>query len=179
MPVYEHSPTGQAQAAGTHRPAFALVVSLMLMSLILLIALGLTGLASIEIRRSASGYLDTQARANARLALMLAIGQLQRTLGPDQRVSASAEISGKTIAEPHWTGVWRTTMPDGKPMLTRDDLAGGLSDARWTGKVSARISSSNGWSTDRAIRFQEPPVPRYFFRERKVRRQSIENRHET
>ena len=120
----------------THRPAFVLVISLLLMALILLVALGLTGLASIEIRRSAHTVQDAQARANARLALMLAIGQLQRTLGPDQRVSATAEISGKTIAQPHWTGVWRTTMPDGKPILTRDDLAGGLSDARATGKVS-------------------------------------------
>jgi hypothetical protein len=119
-----------------HRPAFALVVSVMLMSLILIIALGLTGLASIELRRGSQASHDTRARANARMALMLAIGQLQRTLGPDQRVSASAGISGKVTAEPHWTGAWRSTMPDGKPILTRDDLAGGLSDARWTGKTT-------------------------------------------
>jgi hypothetical protein len=119
-----------------HRPAFALVVSVMLMSLILIIALGLTGLASIELRRGSQASHDTRARANARMALMLAIGQLQRTLGPDQRVSASADISGKVTAEPHWTGAWRSTMPDGKPILTRDDLAGGLSDARWTGKAT-------------------------------------------
>lgn len=120
-----------------HRPAFALVISLMLMTLIVLIAIGLSGLATIEIRRSSFAVNEAQARANARLALMLAIGQLQRTLGPDQRVSASAEISGKTTAEPQWTGVWRTTMPDGKLILTRDDLAGGLSDARSTGKVTS------------------------------------------
>jgi type II secretory pathway pseudopilin PulG len=116
---------------------FALVTSLMLVSLILLIALGLASLASIELRRTTLDSDAAQARVNARLALMMAIGQLQRTLGPDQRVSASADILGNHPAEPHWTGVWRTTQPDGSPLFSRDDLQGGLRDTRFNGNFNA------------------------------------------
>ena len=62
------------------------------MTLILIMAIGLAGLATIELRRSARANQSALAMANARLALMQAIGQLQKTLGPDQRVSANAEI---------------------------------------------------------------------------------------
>lgn len=125
---------------GDSRHGFALVACMMLVSLVLIIALGLVGLASIELRRAAVDSDTEQARANARLALMMAVGQLQWTLGPDQRVSASAEIIGENPAEPHWTGVWRTTRPDGTSYLTRDDLAGGLGDSRWTENFKAADS---------------------------------------
>ncbi len=102
----------------------------MLMVLIALIALGMMSLAAIELRRSALDGDMANARANARLALIQAIGQLQRTLGPDQRVSATAEILPGDAAQPHWTGAWRSTADDGTSFFTRDDLDGGLRDSR-------------------------------------------------
>jgi hypothetical protein len=111
---------------------FALVVTLMLMVLITLIAVGMLGLAAIELRRGGGTSDSTIAKANARLALMQAIGQLQRTLGPDQRVSASAEILPGTPKQPLWTGVWKTTNPDGSSVFSRNDLDGGLRDSRET-----------------------------------------------
>ena len=111
---------------------FALVVTLMLMVLITLIAVGMLGLAAIELRRGGGTSNSTIAKANARLALMQAIGQLQRTLGPDQRVSASAEILPGTPKQPLWTGVWKTTNPDGSSVFSRNDLDGGLRDSRET-----------------------------------------------
>lgn len=106
------------------------MVCVVLMVLISVLAIGMMGLAAIELRRSTQSTDSAIARANARLALMQAIGQLQRTLGPDQRVSASAEILGGAPDQPHWTGVWRSTRSDGSSFFTRDDLAGGLRDAR-------------------------------------------------
>ena len=100
------------------------------MVLIAILAVGLSGLAAIEMRRSTQGGQAAIARANARLALMQAIGQLQKTLGPDQRVSATAAILAGSPKQPHWTGVWRSTQPDGTSFFKRDDLAGGLTDAR-------------------------------------------------
>ncbi len=101
-----------------------------MLALLMVLALGLLGLSSIELRRaSRDGHLAV-ARANARLALAEAIGQLQRAAGPDQRVTATAEILGDSVAQPHWTGVWRTTREDGSPIFARDDLEGGLRDLR-------------------------------------------------
>ena len=116
---------------------FALVVSLTLMVLIALIAIGMMGLAAIELRRSSLSSDMAVARANARLALIQAVGQLQRTLGPDQRVSATAEILPGTPKQPHWTGAWRTTNSDGTPFFSRDDLDGGLRDSRASSNVPA------------------------------------------
>ena len=68
----------------------------------------------------------SQARANARMALMLAIGELQKSAGPDQRVTATADILGgnstAAAGHAHWTGVWDTTDydpsdPDTKPFV--------------------------------------------------------------
>jgi len=116
---------------------FALVVSVMLLVLISLLAVAMTGLASIELRRSGSADHLTTARDNARLALMQALAQLQKTAGPDQRITAGAELLAKddkeaeTFANPHWTGVWRSTQADGTSFFTRNDTAGGLSDLRY------------------------------------------------
>ena len=122
------------------RRGFALVVSVMLLVLISLLAVGMTGLASIELRRSGSADHLTVARDNARLALMQALAQLQKTAGPDQRITASAEMLAKTDAEaqsfanPHWTGVWRSTQADGSSFFTRNDSQGGLSDLRYASR---------------------------------------------
>jgi hypothetical protein len=103
---------------------------MLMLTLLMVLGLGILSLSTIELRRSLRDDLAAEARANARLALVEAIGQLQKTLGPDQRVSATAEILGDTTGDPHWTGVWRTTDQNGKSWLQRDDLDGGLRDLR-------------------------------------------------
>lgn len=108
----------------------------MLLLLLVTLALGLFNLASIELRKSSRDDQAALAKANARLALMQAIGQLQRTMGPDQRVSATAEILRKDVKQPHWTGVWRSTLENGDSFMTRDDLAGSLRDQRWEQKLN-------------------------------------------
>lgn len=83
-------------AAGPwRRRGFALVVSVSLLALLTVIALGLLGLSAIALRGSSQGMARAEAQANARLALLLAIAELQETLGPDQRISARAETLAK------------------------------------------------------------------------------------
>ena len=82
------SPSSRPAAAN----GFSLLVSLLLMVLISVIAIGLMGLASIELRSSSRSVAAQQARANARLALVFAIGSLQKHAGPDQRVTGPADL---------------------------------------------------------------------------------------
>lgn len=104
------------------------------MILLSLLAVGLLSLSAVSLR--SSGMLDYQnrARSNARLAMMLALGELQRQAGPDTRATAPAALLGEgdALRHPHWTGVWSTRATDGGPLLVRDDRAGGLRDTRET-----------------------------------------------
>ncbi|MDB4055519.1 hypothetical protein N9496_05960 [Akkermansiaceae bacterium] len=116
-----------------------------MMVLLTLVAIAMLSLSTIEQRSSGGGAneADRMARANARMALMMALGELQKAAGPDQRVTATAGILGNanntgysmngatqenikdTTAvdgRKHWVGVWDSTNynpadPDNKPFL--------------------------------------------------------------
>ncbi|MCB1130708.1 MAG: hypothetical protein KDN05_06225, partial [Verrucomicrobiae bacterium] len=85
---------------------FALLVTLSLMILLTLIAVGFLSLGAIALRTSSQGMAASVARNNARLALMLAIGDLQKAMGPDQRVSAPAGSVNRASSNPHLVGAW-------------------------------------------------------------------------
>ncbi len=109
------------------------------MVLIALIAIGLMSLASVELRRAGQANYQARAQANSRLAMMMAIGNLQKNLGPDQRISAPASLLADTNNR-NWTGVWSTRKADGTSIYTRDDLNGGLSDSRGiSGSASPQV----------------------------------------
>jgi len=74
---------------------FALIVTLSLMILLTVIAVGLLSLSSIALRSSSQESAANVARANARLALIIALGELQSNLGPDTRITARAESFAK------------------------------------------------------------------------------------
>jgi hypothetical protein len=75
----------------SHVRGFALVTTLSLMVLLTVVAVGLLTLSSVTLRSSGQGAASATARANARLALMMALGEMQVYLGPDTRVTARAE----------------------------------------------------------------------------------------
>lgn len=88
---------------------FALVVTLSLMILLTVIAVGLLTLSSISLRASSSELEICKARANARMALTLALGELQKQTGPDTRVTANASIIDPTETDPpQILGVWKS-----------------------------------------------------------------------
>ena len=98
----------QINSRGTNRVirrGFALVVTLSLMILLTIIAVGLLSLSSISLRRSALESDLAIARANARLGVTIALNQLQSTLGPDQRVTATADLKSP-VGFSKWTGVY-------------------------------------------------------------------------
>ncbi|MCU0795632.1 MAG: hypothetical protein MUF31_06815 [Akkermansiaceae bacterium] len=86
-----------------------------MMVLLSLLAVGMLGLAGVSMRNSDRGEDMRIAQANARLALLMALGDLQKQLGPDQRVSIAADQrssggdGGQTSSNPlarQWTGVY-------------------------------------------------------------------------
>lgn len=123
---------------------FSLLASLLLMVLITVIAIGLLGLSAIELRTSARGVAMQQARANARMALVLAIGSLQKHAGPDQRVTGGSDFLGTRtgdasgVQNPNWTAVWKSVMPDGEATIRRQGNGGGLRDRRFTAGWDAK-----------------------------------------
>lgn len=91
--------------------AFALVAVVALLVLIALVCLGLLSLSTISLRGGQLAEAQARAQANARMSLMIAIGQLQKTLGPDTRVSAAASQSPTPLSQPHWVAAYNTLNP--------------------------------------------------------------------
>lgn len=91
-----------------HEPAqgFILIVTLSMMALLTLLAVGLFTLASVKLRSSQRESDLVVARSNARLGLLVALNQLQETLGPDQRVTAPADLEFPSAASSKWVGVY-------------------------------------------------------------------------
>lgn len=90
---------------------FALVIALSLMSFIVLLFLSLATLVSVENGVSKTSQDQLSARLNAELGAMIALGELQKLAGPDQRVTARSDIlipplSNSVEGQGLWTGVW-------------------------------------------------------------------------
>ena len=71
---------------------FALIATVSLMVLLVMIATAMLSLSTIELRSSHRTDAMIEAKANARMALVIALGDLQKYAGPDQRVTANGAI---------------------------------------------------------------------------------------
>lgn len=124
---------------GNAKRGFALVIALSLMAFVLLLILSLQSLIRVEVSVSANTKVFMQAQQNALTALQVSLGELQKVAGPDQRVTARAEILDgnpynpaediEGVKQPYWTGVW-TTGPESLDVGTnpqRVTSLGGLS----------------------------------------------------
>src|SRR5690606_30874147 len=71
---------------------FALLITITLVAFLVLILVGLATLTRVETQVAANSQLQTQARQNALMALNIALGQLQKPTGTNQRITARADI---------------------------------------------------------------------------------------
>ena len=83
---------------GTHsldhsRGGFALVLALTLLAFLMLLLVSLSTFIQIETQMGSTHQFQIQARKNALLALDVALGQLQKYAGPDQRVTATPDLA--------------------------------------------------------------------------------------
>lgn len=138
---------------------FALIATISVMVLLTLIALALVSLSTIELRSARGDAAEAEAQANARLGLLIAIGKLQETLGPDARATANSsildtdpnteEIDG--VAHKHWLGAYPTIDPsrpdDGliSPKSLRD---WSLANMEWLVSASDTVDPTTGLPGD-------------------------------
>jgi hypothetical protein len=148
---------------------FALITTLSLMILLTVIAVGLLTLSSISLRASSQGEAMRIARANARLALVLAIGELQTNLGPDARISARAETLSKdrragapvspNSPEAWWVGVshsdGKTALGPGKDIAW---LVSGLKAATPSSGLNEPVRMIDSGSLDLALTTGGRPI---------------------
>lgn len=90
------------------------------MILLTVIAVGLLSLSAISLRSSANGEANARAYANARLAVMFAIGELQKQAGDDRRITANASILSESAPQANLTGVWSSWSLDAAAQPDRD-----------------------------------------------------------
>lgn len=129
---------------------FALVVTLTLLVLLSILALGLLSLSVVSLRTSSAELPQIIARSNARLALMVAIGQLQQEMGPDQRINFPAQQSASIPdGHRHWIGVnnsWNSvdtpTRPDPASTFRRWLVSGTDTVAESFGSAASAAMSS-------------------------------------
>jgi hypothetical protein len=97
-----------------HR-GFALVLALSLMSLMVLLVVGFSLIGQVESASANARLRETQARQHAMTALREALGELQRHLGQDTRLSATAGLTGSPN-DSFWTGAWLSQSPSSAPV---------------------------------------------------------------
>ena len=136
---------------------FALVVALSLMAFVLMLILSMSLLVQVETTNSSRSLDQLRAKEAARLALMIAIGDLQKHAGPDQRVTARAEILDSTAdGNRLWTGVWDTTDPNASPLWL---VSGETPDAKVAPPNPATLQIGYDFDGDGAFTSDEDYVP--------------------
>ena len=111
------------------KKGFALILTLALISFVFLLVITLVNQVRMEFSFTESRQNQILAKAHARMGMMIAIGEIQKHLGPDTRVSATADIYDERLSfsensssvdlnedgvvntiplgQRMWTGVWK------------------------------------------------------------------------
>jgi Tfp pilus assembly protein PilX len=139
---------------------FALIISLGILAFVLLLLLSLTAFVRVETRVSENTITQLSARQNALLALHVALGELQKSTGPDQRVSAAADIAAAADGGRLSSGevAQNTQSATGTENgLSVDGAASIQTGTRWWTGVWGRAGSSYSSSIDSV--YSETPSP--------------------
>ncbi|MFA6959121.1 MAG: hypothetical protein WC205_00025 [Opitutaceae bacterium] len=90
---------------------FALLITITLLAFLVLLLVSLASLTRVETQVAANSQQLGQARQNALMALNIAIGQLQKYAGPDQRTTARADLeNGPGKSSGMWTGAYGSSV---------------------------------------------------------------------
>lgn len=97
-------------------PGFALLITITLVAFLVLILVALASLTRVETSVAGNSRMLGLARQNALFSLNLAVGRLQESAGPDDRLTARSEITAAGPAhQPYLTGVWERSNTNSTP----------------------------------------------------------------
>src|SRR5690625_180970 len=141
------------------KEGFALIITLTLMAFVVLLLVGLITFSRVETTTTSNQLSLNQARENARFALDIALSELQRHAGPDDRITIQARLLDPDFDpegpnpnlrggdpngdlderfHPFWTGVWDRRTGDGSS----------VADWRWLVSGNENINTLNEQALD-------------------------------
>jgi Tfp pilus assembly protein PilX len=131
------------------RRGFALIITIILMAFLVLLMVSFSALTRVEIQIAANYQQQDVARQNALTALNIALGQLQAAAGPDQRVTATADLAaadanGETFATTDTS--LPTNMASASPTATNGLTTPKLGTRYWTGVWGNSNSALNSYT---------------------------------
>ncbi|HEY9250843.1 MAG TPA: hypothetical protein VIO38_17000 [Rariglobus sp.] len=89
---------------------FALLITITLLAFLVLLLVSLASLTRVETQVASNSQQSAQARQNALMALNIALGELQKYTGPDQRTTARSDmdpsLANTTTASGRWLGAY-------------------------------------------------------------------------
>jgi hypothetical protein len=97
---------------------FALLITITLLAFLVLLLVSLASLTRVETQVANNNQQLAQARQNALMALNIALGQLQKFTGPDQRTTARADITASLANVTNANGRWLAAYGNGAPVDT-------------------------------------------------------------
>ncbi|MEM9235848.1 MAG: hypothetical protein AAGB14_03655 [Verrucomicrobiota bacterium] len=134
------------------------MITISMMVLLALLCVGLLSLSTVALRSSSNASAQSTAQANARLALEMAIGELQKLAGPDQRVTARADILDENVSNPRLTGVWESWEMDPNEPPSQSDYDSTGKDAKFLGWLASIGDPDDAASVDLAEQQVSSPV---------------------
>ncbi len=143
--------TSQFERPFGNARGFSLLLVLTLILLVTAVVVALSTMVSVESRNQSSSRYLHEARQNALLAMNEAVAALQTQAGPDQRVTAMADILGTSVAGggKYWTGIWDNRLANGN---ADNPYTYGDNRNQTTGKLSTPpkwlVSSTSGNTPD-------------------------------
>ena len=141
------------------RSGYVLLVVVGALTFIVLLVVSLAALARVESQMAWAAQQQAIARHHARLALDLALGQLQMYAGPDRRVSATAEGTGASV-DRRYTGIWDTeSASEVSPLVWLVSGGGAPGEPRDRGRLVELVG--RGTSAEaRAVEVEKQPILR-------------------
>ncbi|MFA6286513.1 MAG: hypothetical protein WC661_03945 [Opitutaceae bacterium] len=108
--------------ADVRRSGFALLITITLLAFLVLLLVSLASLTRVETQVASNNQQLVQARQNALMALNIALGELQKFTGPDQRTTARADIDSALANTTTANGRWLAAYGNGAPVDTTYSL---------------------------------------------------------